>query len=178
LEKSVKTGVQLLSIDDTRIPSFSPLLWKGASADQIIEQIWLPGVHADVGGNSNGGFICDVSLLTMIDRIKAHCPSLRLGEAYVDKAISQLHSHKEVVISNERPDIWRKVLWRGRRTVGNYRTELIHPIVQPMYGKEIRIKGKVSQYLPPNYANDLPELETQYKDEFIKAFNEAWNRSR
>jgi len=178
LEKSVQIGVQLLSIDDNRIPSFAPLLWKGASNNtQIIEQIWLPGVHADVGGNSDGGFISDVSLLTMIDRIETYCPSLRLDEAYVAETIRQLHSHKEVVISNERPDIWRKVLWRGRRIVGQYQaTERIHPIFQPMYAKKIKIRGKEAQYLPRNYANDLCELKTQYKDEFIKAFNGAWNR--
>jgi uncharacterized protein (DUF2235 family) len=177
LEPSVKIGVQLLSIDDNRIPSFAPLLWKGTSDDnQLIEQIWLPGVHADVGGNSDGRFISDVSLLTMIDRIKQYCPSLRLDKDYVDRVVSQLHSHKEVVISNERPDIWRKVLWRGRRTIGRYKaTERIHPIFQPMYGQEIKIRGKKAQYLPRNYTNDLCEAETQYKDEFIRAFRSAWN---
>jgi uncharacterized protein (DUF2235 family) len=180
LEASVKVGVQILSIDDNRIPSFAPLLWKGESNDsQIIEQIWLPGVHADVGGNSDGGFISDVSLLTMIDRIKKHCPSLRLDNAYVGKAIDHLQSHNEVVISNERPDIWRKVLWRGRRIIGQYRaTERIHPIFKPMCGKEIKIRGKRAEYLLRDDANDLRELETEYKDEFIKAFNSAWVRMR
>jgi uncharacterized protein (DUF2235 family) len=71
LDARVKTGVQLLSMDDTRIPSFKPLLWDGPATGksvwrgaeeltdvkQIIEQIWIPGVHGDVGGHGSGGYL-------------------------------------------------------------------------------------------------------------------------
>lgn len=51
LETCVRKAIQVLAADDNRLPSFAPLLWDKKKDDQIIEQIWLPGVHGDVGGH-------------------------------------------------------------------------------------------------------------------------------
>ncbi len=46
LPKTVETACHALAIDDER-QSFHPLLWR---QDSRIEQVWFPGVHANVGG--------------------------------------------------------------------------------------------------------------------------------
>ena len=46
LAPNIQKAYHALSIDDER-ESFQPLLWKD---DPRIEQVWFPGVHANVGG--------------------------------------------------------------------------------------------------------------------------------
>jgi uncharacterized protein (DUF2235 family) len=192
LDARVKTGVQLLSIDDTRIPSFKPLLWDGPAtgkavwrdseeitdAKQIIEQIWIPGVHADVGGHGSGGYLSDVSLLTMIDRIKRYCANLRFDEPYVDRLIANMHSHKEIIVSDERPDIWRMALKSGQRKIGDHDTERIHPIFNALRGKRCIVRGAMAEYSPPNYLKDIPEIETRYDLDFAQSCRSALNRMK
>src|SRR5262249_17623799 len=147
---------------------FAPLLWESAGKEQVVEQIWLPGVHADVGGNSGGrSFLSDVSLLTMIDRIKYYCPRLRFDKNRVQDLRNRLKSHDEIVISDERPDILRKFLWRGKRTIGEHKTtEFMHPIFQTLKGKRLIIRGRKRDYLPLNCTQNLPVIKMGYDSEF------------
>ena len=57
-----KNGIHILAIDENRM-FFKPKPWKGAQPgrnasgdkcpDRYLRQIWMPGVHSDVGGTSN-----------------------------------------------------------------------------------------------------------------------------
>ncbi|MBN9241932.1 MAG: DUF2235 domain-containing protein [Mesorhizobium sp.] len=54
LSTRVPVGLQALSIDEDR-KAFLPVPWadmdaEGRAAGQVIEQVWFPGVHSDVGG--------------------------------------------------------------------------------------------------------------------------------
>lgn len=54
LPLNVKTAVQILALDENR-SSFQPVLfddvtYQKAEPKQYLEQIWMPGVHTDVGG--------------------------------------------------------------------------------------------------------------------------------
>jgi hypothetical protein len=64
--------VQLLAIDETR-DFFKPIPWTGLKgrASRSFEQIWMPGVHSDVGGAYKARHLGDLALLTMIDRVIA-----------------------------------------------------------------------------------------------------------
>jgi Uncharacterized alpha/beta hydrolase domain (DUF2235) len=82
LDRCVDAAVQILAIDDNKNPSFSPLLWDRPSkfrTDQELGQIWMPGVHSDIGGSSDGRFLGNVALLTMVDRAKKHSLTLYFG---------------------------------------------------------------------------------------------------
>jgi len=46
LAKNVRHGCHALSIDEQRA-AFHPTFWK---EDPLVEQVWFPGVHSDVGG--------------------------------------------------------------------------------------------------------------------------------
>jgi Uncharacterized alpha/beta hydrolase domain (DUF2235) len=69
----------LLAIDETR-DFFKPVYWTGLgpSPDKTVfrtkrtlEQIWMPGVHSDVGGAYDARHLGNLALQTMIDWIVA-----------------------------------------------------------------------------------------------------------
>jgi uncharacterized protein (DUF2235 family) len=167
----VKAAVQVLAIDDDRNPSFSPFLWKANSQlAEKVEQIWIPGVHADVGGMSDGTFLGNLALLTMIERIKSHCPEVELDDVYVDKPLRDLRDRSKLQISNERPGLLRKLLRKNPRNMGGHVGECVHPIVDMLYGKTFKIKGRSSVYEPHNYVRDaLPVCQTEHLELFKEA---------
>ncbi len=70
---AVDVALHALSIDEPRGP-FSPTLWtkpKGASLrwGQIVEQVWFPGCHANVGGGYPNTKLSDISLHWMAERV-------------------------------------------------------------------------------------------------------------
>jgi uncharacterized protein (DUF2235 family) len=162
LDPCVQVGVQLLSIDDNRIPSFRPLLWTRTSTDkQALEQIWMPGVHADVGGSSGAVVLNNASLLKMIERVRNYCPQLDWDDDFINgrqRAIDQ--NKNNVEISDERFDWSRKLLRRGARTItaSGDSCEFSHPILDQIAGQEIKFKGKRKIYVPKNVPADLPRI--------------------
>ena len=75
-----------LSIDEPRGP-FEPTLWtvrRGASLPpgQIVEQVWFPGCHANVGGGYKDCALSDVALLWMAERL-THTTGLEVDLEYV-----------------------------------------------------------------------------------------------
>lgn len=75
LSPNVDVGLHALSIDEPR-GSFSPTFWtarKGAALPegQIVEQVWFPGDHANVGGGWPDSALSDISLLWMAERAVA-----------------------------------------------------------------------------------------------------------
>ncbi len=178
LDRSVDVAVQILSIDDDRNPSFTPLLWDGkARPEQIVEQIWMPGVHADVGGCSDGRFIGNVALLTMIDRVCWHCKELEIDRYYIKALRDNLRHSESITITNERTDFARKVLLRNKRRIGYYADEYVHNLVNFLHQKTIRVRGKSQIYEPQNLYDpeNFPEkmkfISTK-QDKFIRSVTE------
>jgi uncharacterized protein (DUF2235 family) len=73
LSPLVEVGLHALAIDEPRGP-FAPTFWtvkKGASlpAGQIVEQVWFPGSHANVGGGFKDCALSDIALLWMAERL-------------------------------------------------------------------------------------------------------------
>ncbi|MGU3659172.1 T6SS phospholipase effector Tle1-like catalytic domain-containing protein [Methylobacterium fujisawaense] len=160
LDKSVNAATHILSIDDDRVPSFTPLLWERSNHEQIMEQVWLPGVHADIGGSSEGEVIGNVALLTMLDRVRTHCPELELDEDYIESVREELRNAASVSISSERSGLKRKFLRRGRRIVGATSTESRGRLLELLSGREFAIKGRKKFYAPEGMPV-LPLLATR-----------------
>jgi uncharacterized protein (DUF2235 family) len=167
LDKSVERAVQILAIDDDRNPSFSPLIWDCRShGDQVLEQIWMPGVHADIGGCSNGRFLGDVALLTMLDRIREHCPELEIDdELFVPAVYASLREATRIEITTERPGILRKLLAKAPRSIGLHKTEFIHSIFNSLVDREFEIRGAKRQYNSTHCNRRLEVLRTRLDDE-------------
>jgi len=70
LSQKIKHACHAVSVDDERL-TFHPLLWDeaGERKDRI-EQVWFPGVHADIGGGYPQDNLSMVSLDWMISRIE------------------------------------------------------------------------------------------------------------
>ena len=164
LEPCVDNAVQLLAINDNRNPSFSPLLWDGKASNQTVEQIWMPGVHADIGGCSDGRFLGNVALLTMLDRMRAHCPEVEFDDGYIGTVRRALQEAKSIAITSERPGIGRKLLLRRRRRIGAASDEYVHPIVPAISGAEILVRGRERAYQPRNLPTGMRTAEVGEPD--------------
>jgi uncharacterized protein (DUF2235 family) len=159
LDQSVKTGIHVLSIDDTRT-FFRPMLWdKASDPTQKMEQIWMPGVHSDIGGGYEKAFISTVSLLTMIDRLTENCPDIEFDKDYITKFL--LPSLKEDVAVNNEWQEYMSFLYRGNgrpcdSRARDYR-QFAHPLLAAVMEKEIFCKTKLMKYLP-SYALSAPDV--------------------
>src|SRR6266404_60027 len=73
LSSKVKHAYHAVSIHERR-GNFVPTLWEKQdhSTDQVLEQVWFPGVHCDVGGSYRATSLSDASLLWMVDRAKSN----------------------------------------------------------------------------------------------------------
>jgi len=156
LDRSVKVGVHILSIDESR-SAFQPLLWEGTRTEQqIIEQIWMPGVHADIGGGYSEGFFSTLSLVCMIDRLSHHYPELDIDTDYIVEMASSIVEEGRIAINDE----WRgyfgryvKPLVRAYRTVIDepHHNHRQHPIIELIDGQTISIRGRPKRYTPTIY---------------------------
>jgi hypothetical protein len=163
LARNVKHGVHILSMDETR-DSYAPLLWEGrANEGQTMEQVWMPGVHADIGGGYHESFLSTVSLLWMIDRLAYHCPDLSFDDEYIDETyVTNIVGNRNPVVNDE----WKKHLWfmcqylrpfiKSHRTVpkGNDHNDRHHPMTELINDVDIEIRGRRKPYAPTVY---LPE---------------------
>ncbi|MEP3846554.1 MAG: DUF2235 domain-containing protein [Paracoccaceae bacterium] len=69
LSEKVQTARHALAIDERRL-SFTPTLWTKFGDDCDVEQVWFPGVHADVGGGYAETGLGDITLDWMIEEAK------------------------------------------------------------------------------------------------------------
>src|SRR6478672_5495346 len=71
LSSKVKHAYHALSIHERR-STFVPTLWeqqeKEETKNQVLEQVWFPGVHCDVGGGYNAAGLSDEALYWMMQK--------------------------------------------------------------------------------------------------------------
>ncbi len=68
----VRTALHALAIDEKR-EHFEAALWTGEQPQdtRVVEQVWFPGVHSDVGGGYPEDGLADIALGWMIERTAA-----------------------------------------------------------------------------------------------------------
>lgn len=159
LDKLVKHGVQILALDEAR-PEFEPILWHDCRKDQTLEQIWMPGVHTDIGGGYAEALISTVSLIAMLDKLKECCPALRFNADYISGPLFDSVEKEDVCIHNEQRALWG--FGRESRQIDpiDSRRQFSHPIVGLLIGRDIYFKSarKRSCYQPssPTRCAELP----------------------
>jgi len=158
LDPSVNHGVQILSIDESR-KDFSPLLWSGARSDQTLEQIWIPGVHGDIGGGYNDAFLSTVSLMTMIDKLAQYCPSLSFDEKYIEGSLLPIIERENIVVNDEWKDyLPGKLLGQNecQRSVKDMQvsSQSGHPLTKLMQLRTVLLKGRITPYQPSYQISD------------------------
>jgi uncharacterized protein (DUF2235 family) len=70
LSNNVIHAIHLLAIDEQR-PFFRPLIWDNNDTHTSLKQIWMPGVHGDIGGIYPASFLGEVSFLTMVREVRS-----------------------------------------------------------------------------------------------------------
>lgn len=99
LSSKVKHAYHALAIHERR-GTFVPTLWekqeKDSTKDQVLEQVWFPGVHCDVGGGYDAAGLSDESLYWMIHKarkcgLKFRKDPPEFGFAYSPDPFSRLH---------------------------------------------------------------------------------------
>ena len=151
VDRSVKHVVHILSIDDNR-RYFAPMLFEGSRPDQTLEQIWMPGVHSDIGGGYSKSFLANVSLLTMIDKLRQYCPKIEYDRPYFDKQLLRILREQDPVINNERQKYFffgnfRPIHRHVDGTIAE-RKQSIHPLTAVMLQRPIFIRTKKTLYKP------------------------------
>ena len=65
LDRHIRRAYHAVAVDEGRRP-FAPTLWQSPPAQgQVVEQLWFPGVHGDVGGGRRQTNLSDIALIWM-----------------------------------------------------------------------------------------------------------------
>ena len=106
----LRYGYHALSLDENRF-YFPPSRWdeKKVTKDQDIEEVWFPGFHGDVGGQTEDRGIADIPLEWML--LNAAKQGLHLKKDWTDS----LNPDPRADIKPSRRHIWRLVPARKRR---------------------------------------------------------------
>ena len=72
----IRVALHGMALDEKR-SAFSPTLWVKKIGEplpdhQIVEQVWFPGVHSNVGGSYNDCGLSDITLDWMVKRVGKH----------------------------------------------------------------------------------------------------------
>jgi hypothetical protein len=166
----IDVGIHILSMDDNR-SIFAPMLWDGFDKDaQHIEQIWVPGVHSDIGGTGKPHFIGMVTFFLMMSRIKDKT-EIKINQEYISEINAHLTASNEISISNERYNFRMKFIphkYRSVRSAGVQ--QYVHPIARIMHNMNILNRGKNGLY-NGRHLVDFIALPTPH-DEFTDFINE------
>ena len=191
LSTLVDTALHALAIDEHRRP-FEASLWrrnKFKRTSAIVEQVWFPGVHADIGG----GYLNDAT--------RDGAPSRALDDLALDWMIRRLHKHfPDFPIT---PEVWPslperaelgpqhdsltwtyRILRKAIRSIGNRPlqpalltprdiavgfdphakavNESIHIRAIQQLGTHAGIENPVKPYVPANLISTLHDLEWLY----------------
>jgi len=202
LSSITKVNLHAIAIDEQRKP-FSASIWRRPRYKQFgtkTEQVWFPGVHADIGGGyystetrNNRAALDDITLDWMIRRVKRHYDDFPIscGELLDARSYSAAEQH------NSRQRHYR-LFPRAYRAMANlpvkdlrfWQTAVSYdrrdgPIEENVHISAIMRLGQPSgfwatKYGPKNLRLVLPLIEDTYRkaDCYPKVFVIDWNGER
>ena len=186
----VECAFHAVAIDEKRGP-FGPTLWqrrKGESLKQrVVEQVWFPGVHSNIGGSCPDAGLSDLALLWMIRRVQAHSrlafderyisaqvPPDPLAEIYESRTAlysgSKLYPYQRLIGQNPMDgSVFRHLFPRTNRPRDGceFVNEMIHWSAIERFGKVARENGRKRRYEPENLAMAIGKLRVS--DERLQA---------
>jgi hypothetical protein len=116
----VRNAFQALAIDERR-GNFQPAVWvkQNADPDQVLEQVWFPGVHSNIGGGYVEHGLSDTTLLWMLSRLQVH-DLVDFDATCVDGAIDRYHAEIFAAgkLQNSRSFFWKAIACPIPRAVG------------------------------------------------------------
>jgi len=161
LPPKIKHACHILALDETR-GMFQPVLWYGEKSGQArLEQIWMPGVHSDVGGGYENDTLSKISLYTMLNRIVAKTKLTVDDEMLEDlkRSIVRDVQQDRTKINDERTAwAWAKeklTIYKRRTCDKEASCQFIHPICKVLSGRPIAYKSEKKRRLVSMHDFDL-----------------------
>ena len=99
LSTHVRGAYHALALDEERKP-FLPTLWargNDAPAEQVLEQVWFPGSHCDVGGGFSDAGLSDGALTFMCDRASRHGLAIDMTRIASGEATAAVHDSQSLL---------------------------------------------------------------------------------
>lgn len=146
LNPSIKNAFHALAIDERRKP-FAPSIWSRPSGwNGTLNQVWFPGVHANVGGSYHPDGLADEALQWMVE--KAEGLGLEFDNGYLDHYKPCFNS-----ALNDSMTLMYSVMGPFERPIGLHlqEGEAIHQSAID------RMKLSACAYAPPNLLEFLKE---------------------
>ena len=149
----MKVAVHLLARDESRRVFRAIPFEDRTTPDQVLEQIWMPGVHSDVGGGYVEDFLSKISLMTMLDRIREYTLlKIDFGRSRSLRAsIEEEFGENRIVLNDEAQGIFKlaPTRWWGNRVPnGSDQCQSIHPIYEALQGRSYITKGGTTNFFP------------------------------
>ena len=160
LSHIVRNAYHALAMDETR-PEFVPTLWTSAPKEgQTLQQVWFPGVHAEVGGGGCSPLM-DVPLRWMQEKALAN--GLELDPKRIVCINKEGYLRAKVFdhfVLSCCPGMNLYPLWAGMlcrkphvRPIGGTPSERVHALVSQ------KIEAQNSSYNPANQGMDSAEID-------------------
>lgn len=145
--RNVRYAVHFLSLDDER-RAFAPMLYDSVDPQSpyrtVLEQIWMPGVHSDIGGTYESNALGRISLLSMIDLVQQRT-SLGFHPRSVDRMKTNIS--KTVQVNKESSLIWRMMSPRKYRRTCD--PSCSYQYIHPVFDLLLKYKGKKADIYSP-----------------------------
>jgi len=188
LSPIVDLNLHALAIDECRA-EFPAGVWrrnKYKSVNTIVEQVWFPGVHSDIGGGYYNEDdrndlavrgVDDISLDWMIKRLRQYFPDFPVS----DHAFNSFLPKKELSVQHDSRTLKFKLRPRAIRSIGNLVPvargrekvvshnrshfvigESVHISAIERLGRLVAEGAKKKLYAPPNLIECFPNLYARY----------------
>jgi len=149
LPKNVKAAVHILSMHEPRLEFNSIRFQDVTNSQQHLEQIWMPGVHSDIGGGYKQQFLGNISLITMLDRLTQK-KLLSVNQPRLSKLRGLIAKDfpNNVTINNELEKFWvwpfSRICWQfgyePRKPSSEDKYQYYHPICDLLDDRLVQIK--------------------------------------
>jgi uncharacterized protein (DUF2235 family) len=177
----VDCAFHAVAIDEKRGP-FGPTLWQKPKGERlrqrVVEQVWFPGVHSNVGGSCADAGLSDLALHWMIRRVQAHT-ALAFDERYITAHVkpdpmaeiyesrsalytdSKIYPYQRLIGQNAvKGSVFRRLVARTNQPGEGceFVNEMIHWSAIERFGKVARENGRNRLYEPENLASAISKL--------------------
>jgi hypothetical protein len=155
LSRSIKHAYHALSIHERR-GTFPPTLWQkqDQSADQVLEQVWFPGVHCDVGGGYHTTGLSDAAFDWMVQKaiacgLRFREDGLKLGVNLAPDPLAKLHDSYSIA--------FQIIDWLNLTFGGNPRTYHTDPSYRETISNVARDRFQLikREWWPPTFLDEL-----------------------
>jgi hypothetical protein len=185
LSSIVRVNLHALAIDERRGP-FQAAIWRKPKFKiyaSATEQVWFPGVHADIGGGyfsdedrsgDVGPTLDDLSLQWMVERVKHYFPGMPLTalpdnskRAYAAQHDSRTLAYRTLPvalrsIANYPIDVGRHQICVSHDRHAEPIGEMVHIAAILRLGCDIKASGTQQRYAPTNLLSVLSTVVASY----------------